>query len=206
MIHFAFHRSAGGNRRAFSLIELLVVLAIVGLLVVLAAPALVGSLSGTRLTTAGQSVQDALALARQTAVSRGATVEVRWYKYSANGGGPRYRAMQTFLVVSGSVKPLDRGLLLPTGVMVSEDPERSPFLHSPNHQENPVPEGDPHPGGGADTRYRAFRFSPRGAVDMAAGENHFTLVPERGSNEEPSANFVTLQIQPISGSVREFRP
>jgi Verrucomicrobium spinosum paralogous family TIGR02596 len=187
--------------------ELLVVLAILGLLAALAAPALVGSLSGTRLTTAGQSVQDALALARQTAVSRGATVEVRWYKFAgSHGGAPRYRAMQTFLLLSGTAKPLDRGLPLPSGVMLSEIPERSPFLHSSNHPETPVPAGESHPGRGADTRYRAFRFSPRGAVDLAAGENHFTLVPERESEEEPGANFVTLQIQPISGGVREFRP
>lgn len=190
----------------FSLVELLVVLAIVALLAALAAPAVVSSLSASRLTTAGQSVRDALALARQAAVSRSATVEVRWFKYAGTGdAAPRYRSMQTFLITSGSARPLDRGLQLPAGVVLSEDPSLSPFLNSTNHAEAPVPAGEPMPGGGTDNRYRAFRFSARGSADLAIGENSFTLIPEDGSARETPANFVTLQVQPISGGVREFR-
>lgn len=191
----------------FSLLELLVVVLIVCLLAVLTTPAVVSLLGGTRLTTGGQAALDALNRSRQLAVSRGVTVEVRLYRYAPRGAGEgsRYRAMQSFLIASGSAIPLDRGMVLPDGVHFTDETTLSPLLSSTNHPEMPVPAGMWTPGGGAQG-YRAFRFSSRGAADLSLQDNYLTLVPDSFTKGVPKMNFVSLQILPLSGNVREFRP
>jgi prepilin-type N-terminal cleavage/methylation domain-containing protein len=71
----------GGSRssgavRAFSLVELLVVMAIIGLLAAIGLPALKGLTGGTGVNSANRQLMDDLALARMTAINDRTTVYV----------------------------------------------------------------------------------------------------------------------------------
>ena len=68
--------------RAFSLVELLVVIAVIAIVAGYAVPAVTTMLKGSQLTQGSQMVVDQIALARQTALSRNRSVEVRFYKYA----------------------------------------------------------------------------------------------------------------------------
>lgn len=69
------------NARGFSLVELMVTLAILVILVALAAPSFTTFIKSNRLTARANDIVTALNLARSEAIKRGATVNV-----TANGG------------------------------------------------------------------------------------------------------------------------
>ena len=68
--------------RAFSLVELLVVVAVIAIVAGFAVPAVTTMLKGSQLTQGSQTVVDQIALARQTALSRNRSIEVRFYKFA----------------------------------------------------------------------------------------------------------------------------
>ncbi len=74
-------RTASGRlpARAFTLIELLAVLGIVAVVASVAAPAVLGVISSTRLTQAGDELAGLVSQAQQTAISESRPVEVRLY-------------------------------------------------------------------------------------------------------------------------------
>jgi uncharacterized protein (TIGR02596 family) len=197
--------------RAFSLVELLTVLAIIAVIAVLATPALTQTLRAHQLTTTGQQVVDQLNLARQTAQSRNAPVEVRYYKLpafreAATAAPAVYRAMQSFLVQESGATPIGKPLFFPSPVLVSPNLSESAFLFSTNHPEQTPAADSPLPGYGANYRYRAFRYSPNGSASVLNSENFVTLVLERDKNLGEGANFFTVQVAPMSGGVRSYRP
>ncbi len=69
-------------RGAFSLIELIVVIAIIGIVAVFVVPAANTIIMGTDITRGSQALASQLALARQTAVTTNHPVEVRFLKYA----------------------------------------------------------------------------------------------------------------------------
>jgi len=199
------------DTKAFSLVELLVVMAIMGLMAALVLPALTQTLRASKLTTAGQTMMDELNLARQTAQSRNTPVEVRYYKLpdysdSATATPAVYRAMQSFILLDGSTNALDRPKFLPSPVILSPNASESAFLSSTNHTEQPSQTNAPVAGFGQNYRYRSIRFAPNGSVDLQNPENFFTLVLQNDKPLTEGANFFTVQLNPISGSVRSFRP
>jgi len=206
-----------GNRQldvpkswAFSLIELLAVMAVIAILAVLAIPAVTSTLRASRLTTTGQFVVDELNLARQAAVSRNIPVEVRFYKlpdYNQTAYAPPsvYRALQSFTIQDGKATPLSKARFFPSPVILSGGASESPFLSSTN-PEQASPAGVTVAGYGASYRYRSFQFTAAGFATIATAENSFTLVLQNDKPLAQGANFFTIQINPITGSVRHFRP
>lgn len=209
------------NRRAFSLVETLVVMAIVAILALLSVPAFETVMKGSRVTIAGRSVVDDLSMAQQTALSRNLPVEFRLYKLpnELNPSGPRvYRAFQTFL--SGdTATPLTKVIFFPPGIAVMEDRStsgspKSPLFANPGALTEPVPkpgtEGISLPKYGTDYEFVSFRFKANGETDLnnvpqGAFFTLVTLTDVKADGGLP-ANFVTIQIDPLNGRVRTFRP
>src|SRR5690606_34055158 len=87
------------GEKAFSLIEMMVVLGMVGLRIAFAAPNLFSLISANTLTGEGTLLRNQLTLAQHVAMSKNADVEVRFFRmadYSAAQTEERFRAYQLF--------------------------------------------------------------------------------------------------------------
>ncbi len=200
---------------AFSLLELLIVIAILGLLAVLTVPALSSSMKGIKITQGTQLLLDQITLARQLALSKNRAVETRIYSYedaSIPGGKKSYRAMQNFeLLDDGTVKPLDKMVRLPAEVILDSSATLSPLLGSSRAKQwtgtdtkTPLP--------GINTAYdtSAIVFRPNGYTDLPAGGQSWFLTLHAANDGDnlsaPPKNFSIIQIDPWTGRTSVFRP
>jgi len=186
----------------FSLIELLVVVAIVVILAAVTVPATSSALRGASLNQAGQLVSDQLSVARQEAVSKSQDVEVRFYRMT-NGlvsGWKGLRIVRIEQTPTGPVtNPVGRFVSLPDSVMISESSSLSPLMMNATAQSENM-------GSRGQLSYRAFRFRPNGGLEVGVGSNNFvTLVNMQDIGASP-ANFYTIQINPLSGKATVYRP
>jgi uncharacterized protein (TIGR02596 family) len=219
-------RKSPVSNRAFTLIEMLVVMAIVVILGALAIPLVQGTSRAYQLDATGQLMINQLALARQNALTSNHMVEVRFYQlpdYNQSSTGPIsvYRGMQCFEegdpTVSGSVTltaltPLSKPAFFPAPVVLSTINNVSPLL-SPAPA--PPSSTDPMlPNYQANYKYSSFHFKPDGSTDLTNNPttglplNSVTLVLENDKAVTGSLpnNYETLQVDPAIGTVRRFLP
>lgn len=223
--------------RAFSLIELVVVIAVLAILAAFSVPAVTSMLQGSSLTQASQLLVDQVNLARQLALSKNTIIEVRFYRY----GDPdtpgedvtkpedgQFRAMQLFEVLTnGAAIPAGKFEEFPNSVTLAADREKpdsgiSSLLDkgSLKKQEDlgkkdPYHNSIPELPKGIKKQYEfvSFRFMPDGSTTL--GPTTLWYITMHGVNDRPKSkdgkvappdNFFTLQIDPVTGATKIFRP
>lgn len=215
----------------FSLIELLVVCAIIGIIVGFTIPAATTLMRGSQLTQGSQLLSDQFALARQIALSRNHPVEMRFYKY-ADPETPgedtkepstwRYRAFQSFETLeNGAIIPLNKVQMLPNAVVMSSGRLSTLLDETVRGTAKKPAENDPEipriPSKKVSKTesyvYQSFRFRPDGSTDLSSTGDVQWYVTLHGLNDrqaeestKPPPNFFTLQVDPVSGTARSFRP
>ncbi len=198
--------------RAFSLLELIVVIAIIGLIASMAVP-VVGSVArSARLNQATQIITDQLAIARQTAIGRNHAVEVRFFQFAdpdSPGSKSSYRALQTLEVINGrQMVPLDKVQNLPISTIADHAPALSSLLDPAKR--TVVPGSDPMPRISTGYQYTAIRFRPDGSTDLLPTEGPWflTLHDETAGDglAKPPQNFTTIEIDPVNGSLKFYHP
>jgi uncharacterized protein (TIGR02596 family) len=215
--------------RGFTLVELLVVLSIMILLMTLVTPAMNNILYPAQLTQGAQMLSDQLSLARQTALTRNHSIEVRFYQFGdpeipgeqpASPSTGKYRAVQLFDVEdSGTAVALSKVQRLPPSVIIDGGVTLSSIIGLA--QSSP---GVPTSTTGAalnialprvKNQYNSssFRFLPNGSTNLpplssTGGQWFLTL---HGLNEgdrlgAAPSNFFTIQIDANNGHTKTFRP
>ncbi len=218
-----FHKS---NGRAFSLIEMMVVLGVVGLLLAFAAPNLFSLITSNSLTGEGVVLKNQLTFAQQTAISKNADVEVRFFQipdYANAREEEAFRAYQLFQYnLDGNLVPITTLFRIKAPVGVHEklstilDPQANTStadkkfgFSSPTKGQTGTTEGGGTP---ENAKYVAFRFRPDGSTDLpfrtgSSDTWYITLVQGEGAlKADKPDNYVCLQVNPYNGQVSEFRP
>jgi uncharacterized protein (TIGR02596 family) len=223
------------NARAFSLVELLVVISVIAIIAGFAVPAVTTMIRGSALSQGSQNIADQIVLARQLALSRNRSVEVRFYKFGdpeTPGEDPKnpdtgfFRACQTFEILdNGGALPTGGLTRLPAGVVMNEGELSTILKERPREKPKSSDPALPDTQASRNYEYVALRFLPDGSTDLpptgveGGGTNgdswyltiHGTQIQSSGSGGPGRTatlpdNFFTLQIDPITGSTRSYRP
>ncbi len=209
--------------RGFTLVELLVVVAIIGLLMTMSMGSFQNVVMGTGVSRGGQMVGDLITLARQEAVSKNRETLVCFYRFSS-GATPGWRALQVWRMdpdpaspastTASAVTPLQ---MLPDGIVIAAstssltDDPLSPLLGADltsTSVTNVIS-----PGLGTSNDAVGFRFKPDGATYVFLDSKHNFLtvqnVHDQGNFKNTGStpvNYYTVQVDPVAGQITVYRP
>ncbi|HSI86048.1 MAG: Verru_Chthon cassette protein D [Candidatus Methylacidiphilales bacterium] len=212
---------------AFTLIELMAVMTIIGLLVAMTVP-LFSSVSEANSISAGsQIVVDQVSQARQMAAARNVPIEVRFVlQPSRLPGNPAsysnvYNAVQLWRTdpAGGASQPAAKLVPLPNGIVIAVG-STAPYLSPPlASTATPAPLSGTLSFGGTSLNYVGFEIRPAGLIptmlDQGLGNSYVSIVPLRYSTKTSNdlkgttrsvSNFALVQINPFTASARIYQP
>lgn len=200
-------------RRAFSLVEMLVVIAIMIVLMAVMIPASSSLMGGMNIGRSAGMVTDELNFARQTALARNRDVEVRFYRLGSkmDGNDKQYRAFRSFLIDGvdpAGWKPLSRIKQLPEPIIITDNPSFTSLLNTGGGHSGLTASNETLPGVG-NTDYVSFLFRANGGTSLKpVTEKWFlTLYSQKANAQgELPANYFTAQVDPVTGRTRSYRP
>jgi uncharacterized protein (TIGR02596 family) len=195
-------------RRAFTLVELLAVMAVIAIVIAFAVPAATQIMKGSQLTQGSQQFADQIGYARSLAISKNRPIEVRFYRFSdpetpgedvTQPKQGKWRAFQLF-------EQLENGAILPVGPMhrlprmVIMDGDKYSTLISEKFKGQPedastdktAPELPVEVGErkvGRQYEYVHFKFLPDGSTDLPPRAKEGTGI---GTDVNDDSWYVTL--------------
>ncbi len=209
------------THRGFSLTELLVVIAILALLSSLLLPAISSMMRGNQLTRGGEKLVSLLSLARQTAIAKNHSIEVRFYQFgdpevpgesTATPSSGKYRAIQSFEIDdSGKATPIGRSELMPPAIIMDSGATLSTLPGQSNDKTNwtTLDAKTNIPRAAANYNCRAFRFLSDGSAALSkTGKWFVTLhnILDGDALTKAPTKYITVQIDPSSGSLKTWQP
>ena len=229
----AFHRRAKGEahaaRGAFTLVEMLVVMAIIAILAVLALPAVKGMLGSMDLKGAANIVTAQLDLARQTASTRNVQTDVRIYQdpnvTDPNAGGANaYRIIAVVIPAAASGAAADEfvspGLALPGDIVFDQSTTYSTLLNPALFDDSAhtvtrttAVEATTAPTQLQGKTYMKLSYLPGGTAYL---ENDTTTtgtwclslrnVHAKAAASAPASNFISIVVDPSTSRFRVYQP
>lgn len=205
--------------RAFSLLELLAVMALVSVLTMATVPALRGTLDGINISGAAGVAEAEMSMARQMAISRNLPIEVRIYKHD-DGTGDAWRIIALVIPAAASGLEADEwvtsGKILP-GHVVMEDSESFSTIISGAASSSLGNKVAPWTGRESSSvppllknkQYVAFYFQSDGSTNLPSSQPWcLTLKNPRSKPVDggPADNFVSLVIDSATGRTLSYQP
>jgi len=206
----------------FTLVELLVVMAIIALLTALTVTGFRSVNTALSLSTATQAVTTELTTARQTALTLDETVQVRFYQYPDSTGQTttkEYQSMQSFKTQDGKTyTPIDKITYFPATIMISANTTYSAPLGTTTA--TPAATTDVNitsNGVGHGYSYVPINFKSNGMIDPQPGSASWpitaantpwfiTLYEKKYAAGGTPVNYTTISVDPQDGRMRMFQP
>lgn len=181
------------KRRGFSLIELLAVVAVLGILLVLVTPAFNSIATSSSITQATNLISGQIELARQLAAVRNRTIELRFLKKTDEP----FSALQLWW--PSLDQPAEKPVVLPQGILLNES--LSPWLATMGNGTVPV-------GAWKEATYRSFSIRPSGALvsPPAAADRKNLYLTISAREEATPSNYATIQVNPDTSRPILYRP
>jgi uncharacterized protein (TIGR02596 family) len=205
------------SRAGFSMIEMLVVIAIMSVLAYSVSSVSFSLQESNNIASAGQTVVDELAVARGYAASHNQSVYVRFITStgSTNTGYTAIQLWQADPTNPGDFSAVDQVVRLPHGIEISANPTLSPLVTTlVTGSTCPMPPGSNAPG-----NFVSFVVRPDGNVVVAAPPSvtgtalqnmpyyFLTVLPVRyDSSSAVPSNYVTIQVNPDTAIPQVFQP
>jgi len=169
------------------------------------------TVKGTKITSAGQTVSDAMNLARSIAQSRNTPVQLRFYKLpDPQGGTPIFRGMQIFTLESRATNAVTKPFLFPQQIAFSVDNKKSSIL---SITEVTPTAADPAKISGASYTYVPVTFGASGIIQpsgtlTSTNEWYVTVQAQRDLVNDAAwpENYATININPVTGNAKVFQP
>ncbi len=198
------------RRHAFSLVEIVVVLAIVTVMFALATPYVFSSVQSASLTSVGDTVMQKISQAQQRALTENRVVALQFYFYNREGVEACHAAQLVSVdPASNVVTPLEEPVYWSDGRVILLDGPLSPiFTNIPPADTGPATE---EPFKNVEATFRRVRFYPNGGTSLAVPlrQAYLTLIASnkfQADMAEPPKNYYTIQIDPVAGRSRSYRP
>lgn len=188
-------------RRGFTVVELLLVVALIVLLMGLMVPASNSMMYSMSLTRAGQEIGDQISLARRLATSQKKHMEVRFVKGDNAVNG--FTAVQLWEADAkgGNMKPAGKLISIPAAVKVSEN--LSPLLANAEASAKGSAEFRPL----GTKSYTAIKIRPNGRLVTRQNlAESYVMLCRRAGNETQPINYYAIQVSPLTGRVTAIRP
>jgi len=219
---FISHRRIGkrsGKHFGFTLIEILTVMAIMGIIVGLTVPASMSSIRSSRLTMGVTTLIGQINLARQVAITQNCQVEVRFYQYGDSAEGEnatqpltgKFRSIQLVKYTdTGTYVPLGKLEHLPSGVILDQGTQISSIFNLGNGIKAGSAAYGSIPKVGTNYNFIAFRFLADGSTNLYPASSSWFLTFHDAHNGDSLAalpsNYFTVQIDSANGHVKTYRP
>ena len=205
----SFHSKGKG----FTLIEILVVLAIIAVIVTFTVPNPEPVLKGSKLKQAADDLERALANAQQVAITQNHPVEFRFFRYDdpdTPGSEEFFRSYQAVQVITS---PEDHREVIEERVVTQVESFQSPFVLAEGNfstliNSDALEQGSAEIPRSDNAEYVAFEFRPNGATNLATVDMpHWTLTLIRDTDKKPVVGeFITLTVDAYNGQIRQFQP
>lgn len=189
--------------RAFTLVELLVVITLIAIMATFVVPAFNQIQSAEGLSRAGQILGDQIILARQEAMTKNRKVEVRLVEMPEASGEKYYRGVQLWLLDEKGMpyKPVAKFSAFPERVAIDPDSASSPLLANLTGTTNFT--------GGTSMKYQGFIVRPSGSLEGAISTNSNYLTVRKVTDfgkTMPSGNYYAVRVNPVTGRLSIHRP
>ena len=224
-VHFSLLARRGDrDEQGFSLIEMLVVISILAIVATSTISLFSATMKSGDLAQSSQFLNDQITLARQTALAKNTTVEVRFYQYadpslgeqSGNPSGGKFRAVQLFLVTPGqsyqTAKAFNKATSLPHTIIIDSNASLSTLMAASQDKSGSWSSTDPQvsiPPVGTSYNCRYFQFYPDGSTSLTGTSLWFATLHATTAGDNlttPPANFATLEVDSNNGHVQILRP
>lgn len=199
--------------RGYTLIEMLIVVVVMAILMLMVVSGFTSGIEASRLRSTEARITSSIEVARQEAVARNRTVELRFYEVpGANDplGGVAWRSWQILLRdTTGSYNPIGDLQSMDQGIVAHPDVQFSNLLVDPPNPRIGMISNGPTVGGATTYRYAAIEFRPDGSTGLTKDTAwSLSLVESKEIDVNGSAtlpqNYRSIVINPFTGATRGY--
>lgn len=205
-------RQAGLAAPAFTLIEMIVVVAIVAMIFAFAAPYTLSAIQAASLSTAGDTLMQKISLAQQRALTENRPVGLDFYFYDKDGVQACHAIqLVTYDAATSQATPLEAPAYWSEGRALLVEGELSPLFASGKFTATDTGPAVLEPFKALEATFYRIMFYPNGSTSLRVPlrNAYLTLIAVQNYQEDltdPPANFYTVQVDPVTGRTRSYRP